>query len=140
MNLKSLDKSDPRQVEVNVAGPAALIVAKMHKIYERISEREQPGRRRIDKDAADVIRLMQATQAGHVALSVKQLMANSLTHDVTAQAINQLDPLFGSVRGEGVRMAVRALEIAMPAERVEQLSRIYVRQLLDSLENTMQLR
>src|SRR5213593_2524133 len=44
----SLD-SDPRSFEVSVAGPAALVVAKMHKIVERAdTDRSQ------DKDALDV--------------------------------------------------------------------------------------
>src|SRR5262245_64306124 len=34
--LKSLDPEDQREIEIAVAGPAALLVAKLHKITERV--------------------------------------------------------------------------------------------------------
>jgi len=43
-------------VPANVAGPAALLVAKAYKIHERSGEVGQ--RRLTDKDAGDVVRLM----------------------------------------------------------------------------------
>ena len=47
--LGSLDADDQRAFEIRVAGPAALIVAKLHKLAERTQE---PGARRVkDKDA-----------------------------------------------------------------------------------------
>lgn len=51
--------ADTRSFEVEVAGPAALLVAKAHKIHDRLGS-SRPGRVD-DKDAADVYRLMQAT-------------------------------------------------------------------------------
>jgi hypothetical protein len=54
--IGALNPDDPRVVEVAVAGPTALLVAKLHKIGERVSEREQ--RRLDDKDALDVLRLL----------------------------------------------------------------------------------
>ena len=54
--IESLEDKDDRTFEVAVAGPAALLGAKLHKIAERV---DTPGRRE-DKDALDILRLLQA--------------------------------------------------------------------------------
>lgn len=56
--VAALDPADRRSFTVAVAGPAALLIAKLHKIAERVGEREQ--RRLDDKDALDILRLLQA--------------------------------------------------------------------------------
>jgi hypothetical protein len=53
MKLQALDASDTRTIDVRVAGPAALLVAKVHKIDDR-----RLDRRHSDKDALDVFRLL----------------------------------------------------------------------------------
>jgi hypothetical protein len=62
--IEALEDEDERAFEVAVAGPAALLVAKLHKIAERV---DTPGRRE-DKDALDILRLL---QAGHQATAAK---------------------------------------------------------------------
>jgi len=57
--ISALEESDSRSVVGAVAGPAALLVAKLHKLHDRVDRGTQE--RLNDKDAADVIRLMQAT-------------------------------------------------------------------------------
>jgi hypothetical protein len=55
LTIAALDPVDDRQVIVAVAGPTALLVAKLHKLYER---KDDPNR--LDnKDALDVYRLLQ---------------------------------------------------------------------------------
>lgn len=54
--VAALDPADARAFEVRVAGPAALIVAKMHKLLERL---KQPNRLN-DKDAHDIYRILRA--------------------------------------------------------------------------------
>jgi hypothetical protein len=58
--IAALDQADMRSFSVAAAGPAALIVSKMHKIRERLTERAQ--RRLDDKDALDVLRLCRQPQ------------------------------------------------------------------------------
>ena len=57
LQITSLDPDDTRRYDVLVAGPAALIIAKLHKIGERA---EAPGRL-VDKDAHDLYRILIAT-------------------------------------------------------------------------------
>jgi hypothetical protein len=54
MLLEALDPADRRQLQVRVAGPAALLVAKLHKLHDR----RDHARRQDDKDALDIYRLL----------------------------------------------------------------------------------
>jgi hypothetical protein len=57
VRVAALDESDPRAFNVRVAGVAALLVSKLHKIAERADTRD----RRKDKDGLDVLRLLRFT-------------------------------------------------------------------------------
>jgi hypothetical protein len=59
MTIAALDPSDTRSFETEVAGAAALLVAKAHNVHDRLGS-SRPGRIE-DKDAADIYRLMQTT-------------------------------------------------------------------------------
>lgn len=61
--LLALDPVDDRAVRIKVAGPAALLVAKVFKIRDRLAQAAagQPERI-IDKDALDVLRLLRAVE------------------------------------------------------------------------------
>src|SRR3712207_6315573 len=60
VRVASLSPDNNRSVRAKVAGPAALLVAKLHKIAER---RGTPNRL-IDKDAHDIYRLLGAVKIG----------------------------------------------------------------------------
>ena len=102
--IKAFEPSDGRSVAMYVAGPGALVVAKVHKIAERTSANDRVA----DKDALDLLRLLQATDTDFLARRLDQLGSNELSAAVTAEAIGHLDPLFGSVDAVGVAMAVRS--------------------------------
>ena len=63
MIIRSLVPGDSRSVDAIVAGPSALIVAKMHKISDRVED----GLRRNDKDAHDVYRMLVACRTHDLA-------------------------------------------------------------------------
>jgi hypothetical protein len=90
--ISALDPSDTRIFNARVAGPAALLVAKVHKINER---RDQPHRLN-DKDAHDVYRLLVAT-TDVIALGAtfQRLLADPVAEPVTQRAIDWLPSLFG---------------------------------------------
>jgi hypothetical protein len=59
--ISALDSSDTRQREIRVAGPTALLVAKVIKVDDRLAEASRGNSKRVvDKDALDVLRLLQA--------------------------------------------------------------------------------
>jgi len=113
--LAALDAADRRCFTVAAAGPAALIVSKMHKIRERLEERAQ--RRLDDKDALDVLRLLQATATAPLAATFVQLLRADVSKTVTDEALKALKELFTNARAVGAQMAVRSAgALAAPDE------------------------
>jgi hypothetical protein len=114
MRIRAFEPTDPRAFDVAVAGPAALLIAKLHKIAERISEREQ--RRLDDKDALDILRLLQATEASILAETVTALLHPGVAQKVTREALEILREHFTSPRAAGPQMAARAAGVLLPAD------------------------
>lgn len=102
--VSALDSADRRQVQIWVAGPGALFVAKVHKIAERVDAHDRVR----DKDALDVLRLLRAVDTDALADRLRSLLAQDLTRPVTQEAVAFLGQLFDSQRSDGVQMAVRA--------------------------------
>lgn len=102
--IGSLDASDHRTVTMNVAGPGALLVAKVHKITERTRSDDRVR----DKDALDVLRLVQAIETSDLADRLDRLAEHDLSARVTGDAIAELPRLFGATDSVGTGMAIRA--------------------------------
>ncbi|MGH9161575.1 MAG: hypothetical protein ACRD2X_16530 [Vicinamibacteraceae bacterium] len=106
--LQVLDPDDRRVFEVRVAGPSALLVAKVHKLPDRSAER---GATRLkDKNALDVLRLLRAIPVEVLARGLGELFGSPIAREVTAEACEQLRVLFGTTVALGIAMAVRATE------------------------------
>lgn len=125
MKIGTLDGTG-RSVCVNVAGPAALLVAKAHKIHDRLAGARRSPSRLISKDAGDVYRLMVGTERGGVIASFRSLLGDQLVGDVAARGLMYLGELFGGVDAPGVRLAVEALAGDIPAERIRAVAPAYV--------------
>ena len=107
-DLTSLDPNDRRTFRIRVAGPSALLVAKLHKIAERRGETRRT--RLDDKDALDVLRILRSISTETLVQGLNRLRADRNAGEVTREAITYLGQLFDSSDGEGTRMAVRATE------------------------------
>lgn len=114
--LSALEPQDHRSFGVSVAGPAALLISKLHKIGERIAEREQ--RRVDDKDALDIFRLLQAIDTTSIASALVRLLAVEGVREITQEAIVVLRTHFIDHRYAGPNMASRAAGALMSAEDV----------------------
>lgn len=102
MIIGSLDTRDPRQVEMSVAGPGALLIAKLYKLGERAAEK---GQRRLEsKDAHDVYRLLRLPTAD-LATRIQRALDDPRSADVARFAIEQLSELFQAPEGIGSRLA-----------------------------------
>ena len=102
--IAALDPADRRAREIWIAGPAALIVAKLHKIGERVEAQDRVR----DKDALDLYRLFQAVPTGRLADGMRRLRAHPLSNEVTGEALATLRTLFTRRDAEGIEMTVRA--------------------------------
>jgi hypothetical protein len=129
LTIGALDEADERQMSVHVAGPAALLVAKAHKLKDRFDASESKPHRLIGKDAGDVYRLMVASHPADVADSFRSLIANDRVGTVTTTGLRYLYELFGGAETPGVRLATSALAGDVPAARIRTLAPAFVRAL-----------
>jgi hypothetical protein len=106
MMVSALDPADDREVTVAVAGPTALLVAKLHKLYERKTD----SNRLHNKDALDVYRLLQEIPTESFAENMRVLLRDGRSREVTELGLLYLRELFGAPDALGSRMAGAAVE------------------------------
>jgi len=103
--VESLIPGSKRVIAAQVAGPAALLVAKVTKIAERV---DAPTRRRTDKDAHDVYRLASVVEEDEWRRRLAAVMSDPDARHVAEQARLAFDELFGTATGAGIQMVERA--------------------------------
>ena len=135
MTIGSLEPGDDRrEFSLAVAGPAALLVAKAHKLAERL-ENESGGRphRVRPKDAGDVVRLMRAPAGPEeIGSRLAMLASHAMCGAVVRHGVDQIGRLFAGRRSRGVDLAVDALTGALPEEFVRELVPAYIGAMLGS--------
>ena len=105
MPIRALDPADDREVTAHVAGSAALLVAKLHKLGERLDE----PTRLLDKDAHDIYRLLVAIGTDELTQSMGRLLAEDLSATIARQAVAYLAEIFAAgPEAIGSQMAGRA--------------------------------
>jgi hypothetical protein len=120
MTLSALAPADGRSVTVAVAGVPAHMVAKAHKLHDRVG-RGRPDRLD-DKDAGDVFRMMQRAPAKAVGETLAGLREHPVAGPPTAAAVGYIDELFARRGRPGIEMATRSFGGAIPPARVEAVS------------------
>lgn len=129
--IGALAPADRRFFNVRVAGPGALLVAKLHKIGERAEEDDS---RLVDKDAHDLYRLLVASDTAELASVLEGLRRNRLSAPATEKALLYLQRLFAqgpdatgsfmagrAERGVGKPDVVAASVAALAADLIEVL-------------------
>lgn len=130
MRIASLDRSDRRMCLANVAGPASLLVAKIHKLAER---RDDPSRL-LDKDAHDVYRLLVAIPTSTLASDLLRLQADPFSRDVTTRAVWVFEELFASGPDAlGPVMVGRAEDLVGDSTAAAEGCAVLARDLLDAI-------
>lgn len=131
MSIRAFDPaSDSREFEVSVAGPAALLVAKLHKIHDRIDNTSRSD----NKDAHDVYRLLRAVETEVFLEPISRLLGEDLSAAVTRDALGQLRELFA--RGSSARgclMAGAAEELVGDPTAVSESVALLAQDLLEAL-------
>ncbi|MGN2642413.1 hypothetical protein ACTD5D_40825 [Nocardia takedensis] len=129
MPVYALHPDDERVRTVKVAGPAALIVAKTHKISERLTEPHRLN----DKDAHDIYRLFAAVLTEELRTGFVLLLTDQAGHDITTTALTLLAEHFADPEAIGTVMAGRAEEGVGNPETTTTALAILVTDLLDAL-------
>jgi hypothetical protein len=132
IEIEALSPQDPRRFACNVAGPAALLVAKLFKVQERVVAARQD--RIADKDAGDLYRLMLTIPMSEFSPRLERLLADPVSREPTTTALRYLDELFGAPAAVGVTMAERGLRGVVPPERIQSVCTGFVRQLRAALK------
>lgn len=113
--ITSFEPNDPRAFYAKVAAPAALLVAKLHKIKDRAGQTQG---RRDDKDAHDVYRILRSIETAVLVSEFQLLRREKLSSAVTIEAFEILQNFFGSRHAAGSMMAGRAEEAIGDPEQV----------------------
>ncbi|WP_331734794.1 hypothetical protein [Streptomyces sp. NBC_00887] len=130
MTITSLEAADARTISVNVAGPAALLVAKAFKINDRLKQADARPERLTHKDAGDVLRIIRAIPVAQVTASFAKLREDPRVGEITREGLQLLKDLFGGPTTPGVGMAVQALSGDLPEATVRALAPAYVSRLM----------
>ncbi|MBK8230453.1 MAG: hypothetical protein IPK72_07695 [Candidatus Eisenbacteria bacterium] len=130
MELRSLEPGDPRRVELAVAGPAALLIAKLHKL----ADREGTDRER-DKDALDIYRILRGCEFDDLVARYKRLGGIADSKEAADTGRQLLERLFGTTRAVGCALAARSLGPLSDPEEVRQSAAILTQTLLDELRD-----
>jgi hypothetical protein len=110
--LKALNSDDPRQAQVNVAGPAALLIAKAIKIQDRIADAAAGMNARVkEKDALDMLRLLQAVETADLVAGLRRHIAREEARAVTTRGLSFLQQ-----HGTTTRSRLPVLATAAAAE------------------------
>jgi len=125
IELASLEGADARLINVNVAGYGALLVAKLHKLGDRL---ETPERLHA-KDAGDVYRLFDAVAPADMAITLGALLDDERSTATTTKALAYLDQLFVAPASTGTQLAVDALRAVLPAGTVSAAVTAYAAEL-----------
>jgi hypothetical protein len=129
MTIEELDRNDDRSITVNVAGPAALLIAKAYKLQDRLDNANKRPDRLNNKDAGDVYRLITTTRVTEVAAVFESLLVDDRVGEVAATGLGYLRAQFGGAATPGVRLAVEALRGDVPEERVRTLAPAFIKAL-----------
>lgn len=128
MTLAALESDDARSIEVRVAGPAALLVAKVHKIDDR-----KGSDRQSDKDALDVLRLLRGTETEDLVARYAKLLGDRRSEEVAVRGRDLLKAQFARRQGAGVQMAIRSAGALGDADEFAALFEVLVGDLLAAL-------
>ena len=91
-------RPDHPALRVEVAGPAALIVAKMHKLSDRLHD----GERILAKDALDICRLPIGPDVEALTERFERLLKSELAREVTVTALEELHSEFARPDARGM--------------------------------------
>lgn len=128
--IAALDPDDPRSVRLRIAGPGALLIAKLVKISERLAG-NRPDRV-LPKDAGDVLRLLRNTDVRALGRRLRGLAADH--PDIAEQiedTLNWLDGQVAARRSELVDLAVRELSGVEAGTQVDQAFRTLAARVVD---------
>lgn len=131
MTIGALGDGDDRAFEINVTGPAALLVAKVHKLAERVAANDVS--RLNNKDAFDIFRLLRAVDIDELATEVRVLCAEPISAPATVEAIARFRELFETATAAGTQLVVQHVKLLEDPATITRASVVLSRELLEKV-------
>lgn len=123
-NLETFDEPN-ESVVAYIAGPASLLVAKIHKVHERWEQRATSPERLRPKDSGDIALLMMVSDANEVADIMRR---NALEHPEISQVVRSaaqwLSLLYGNLPSAPITRQHAAISLAARFNEVDVLKSI----------------
>ncbi len=133
MHICSLEpERDFRRIEANVAGPGALLVAKLFKINER-----RGTSRSSDKDALDIFRILQGVETKELVVCLWRILKDDRSRNSGKRALELLSELFGNRGSEGATMVARATRPLIEEAEVRLQSELLARDLMAAMDKKL---
>ena len=107
--VSSLVPGADRSCILKVAGPAALLVAKVHKIGERLQDSDVRRQDQLPKDAFDIYRLLRVIDTAEMTREFRFLQSHGMSSQVTSEALTMFQHLFSTPSAMGTALVVRAI-------------------------------
>jgi hypothetical protein len=139
MPILSLEPEvDSRETSIRVAGPGALLIAKAHKIADRLADGARGREHRVKpKDCADVIRLMRSpTSPATVGTRLAAIQQEPACSVSVAEGVQRLADQFGRPTSIGVGLAVDSLAGALSDAEIRALAPAYIEALLAAYQQS----
>lgn len=130
MSINALDPEDHRTTVLNVAGPAALLIAKLVKLAERTAGARKD--RVLAKDAADLLRLLRYCDAEAIGSRLATLETQAIAAGPIASALAFLRGDLDAPRTSLGELAAADLDGIEPATQVVAALRALGRRLLSA--------
>lgn len=85
--IAAFDTADARMFGIRIAGPAALLIAKLIKISERVEQAGRQPDRLKEKDALDALRILQAVEIESLIVGIRTHLGSSDAAAVCSEAL-----------------------------------------------------
>ena len=132
MTIGALGDEDGQVFEINVVGPAALLMAKVHKLAERIDANDVTWLN--NKDAFDIFRLLRAVDVDELATEVAVLQADPISATVTVAAMARFRKLFETATAAGTQLVVQHVQGLENPHTIAGASVAVSRELIEGVE------
>ena len=122
-----------RSCFLKVAGPAALLLSKVHKIGERLEDGDARRQEQLPKDAFDIYRLLRAIDTAELASEFALLRSHEISSRVTSGTLSTFKSLFGSRSDMGTSLLVRSVGTLKDSAFIIESSVALSRDLLEAI-------
>jgi hypothetical protein len=129
--IDAFDNNDSRSFQCRVAGPAALIVAKVFKISDRQNQKQS---RMVNKDALDVFRLLKASDPKELAGRFQLLLNHELSSAEANRGLELFETLFAQeVNAFGNELIANAFQGLEPVDLMKEQAMALASELVGAL-------